>query len=64
MKVLKSLSLAEIDYELNNLVFDPNNITRMAEFFSYILSKKEDYDLKIVYYYRFLSLLGTSIIQN
>ena len=45
-------------------MFDPENIAHMSEFFEYILTKKDDYDLKIVYYYRFLSLIGTSVIQN
>lgn len=42
----------------------PANISGMIKFFDYIFTLKEDYDLKIVYYYRFLTLLGSSVIQN
>lgn len=64
MATLKELSLSEIDYEMRTLMLVPSNISGMARFFDYILTLNEDYDLKIVYYYRFLSLLGTSVIQN
>ena len=64
MTTLKGLSLAEIDYEMRSLMLIPGNISDMIGFFEYVLKKKEDYDLKIVYYYRFLSLLGNSVVQN
>lgn len=56
--------MSEIDFEMRTLMLTPSNIAGLAEFFDYIFEINEDYDLKIVYYYRYLTLLGSSVIQN